>query len=90
MAFGDMGAVYLPNYCGDSYYYRIVASFDDSIYKDDVQIGDSFLPGLRAHGTKVYRKSGDRWAAVSDGIRIYSTGLVAIQDDLAAGGDLLH
>lgn len=82
---GDMGAVYLPNYCGDSYYYRIVASFDDSIYKDDVQIGDSFPSWLTRTGTKVYRKSGDRWAAVSDGIRIYSTGLVAIQDDLAAG-----
>jgi hypothetical protein len=82
---GDMGAVYLPDYCGDSYYYRIVASFDDSIYKDDVQISDSFPSWLTRTGTKVYRKSGDRWAAVSDGIRIYSTGLVAIQDDLAAG-----
>ncbi len=70
---GSSGRVYLPNFCGDTYYYRVVATFDDYNYSYAL-IQDQFPSWLELLETKVYKKSGGRWDAASEGVTIHNKG----------------
>ena len=66
-----LGAVtcHLPNFCGDTYYYRVVAKFDAADYRSAV-VTDTFPGWAGVTGIKVYKKSGESWSPTTAGVSV--------------------
>ena len=66
---GSSSGADLPKFAGNVYYYRLVASFSESVYTS-AAVSDVFPSWEAIHDIKVYKKSGDSWTPVTSGVTL--------------------